>query len=284
MSSTIAVGVDGSAPGHFAVRWAIRRAAATGAALRLVHVIGTDMVSLGARTPEEAVRDANEVLAAEKDYALSRGPHVDVTLEVRQGNPMRELIQVSRDVDLVVVGTHKTGFIRGRVFGSRSIVLAAGSRTPVAVIPESTGRNRSGIIVGVDDSDASHTAVHFGAVEAQRTGDPLRLVSAWRLPELAQMEEHPENDRRHQDAVRDILEAQAARVRAEFPDVDVHIRLVRLPPAEALVDSSSSAALVVMGNSGPVGDGQGLLGSVAHDVLVNLAGPTVVVHADPAEQ
>jgi nucleotide-binding universal stress UspA family protein len=122
--------------------------------------------------------------------------------------------------------------------------------------------------------------VHFGAVEAQRTGDPLRLVSAWRLPDPAQMEEHPENDRRHQDAVRDILEAQAERVRAEFPDVDVHIRLVRLPPAEALVDSSSSASLVVMGNSGPVSDGQGLLGSVAHDVLVNLAGPTVVVHAE----
>lgn len=282
MSSTIAVGVDGSAPGHFAVRWAVRHAVATGAALRLVHVIGSDLASMGTRTNDEAVRDARAVLEGEKEYAHSRGPGVDVDVEVRHGNPMRELIDVSREADLVVVGTHKTGFIRGRVFGSRSIVLAAGSRTPVAVIPESTGRKRAGVIVGVDDSEASHAAVRFGAVEARRTGNSLRLISAWRLPELAQVEVHPDSDRRHQAAVREMLDAQAERVREEFPDVDVHVRLIRLSPAEALVDASASAALVVLGNSGPVSDNQGLLGSVAHDVLVNLAGPTVIVHADEA--
>ena len=77
-----------------------------------------------------------------------------------------------------------------------------------------------------------------------------------------------------------MLDAEADRVRAQFPTIDVHCRVVRLPAAEALVDASASAAVVVLGNSGPISDGQGLLGSVAHDVLVNLAGPTVIVHAD----
>ncbi|PRY70161.1 nucleotide-binding universal stress UspA family protein [Glaciihabitans tibetensis] len=282
MARTIAVGVDGSSPGRVALRWAMRQAIATQAEVLVVYVVGADLASMGGLSDDERAAEGERVLALEAEYARGRVPGPTVHTRLMHGNAMRELIRVSREVDMVVVGTHKTGFIRGRIFGSRSIVLAAGSRTPVAVIPNSSGRKRTGIVVGVDDSDASHAAVHFGAMEALRTGEALRLLSAWRLPDIGQTDAHPDQDRRHEEYVRQLLDAQADRVRDDFPDVEVHVRLIRLPPAEALVDASASAALVVLGNSGPVSDGQGLLGSVAHDVLLNLAGPTVVVHADAA--
>jgi nucleotide-binding universal stress UspA family protein len=282
MARTIAVGVDGSAPGRVALRWAMRQAIAIDAEVLVVYVVAGDIAPLESLTEDELNAEGARIVEGEAEYARARVPGPTVRTRLMFGNAMRQLIEISRDVDMVVVGTHKTGFIRGRIFGSRSIVLAAGSRTPVAVIPDSSGRKRSGIIVGVDDSDASHAAVHFGATEAVRTGEPLRLVSAWRLPELGRAEGHPDQDRIHEAYVRGILDAQADRVRDEFPNVEVHVRLIRLSAAEALVDASASAALVVLGNSGPVSDSQGLLGSVAHDVLVNLAGPTVVVHADAA--
>jgi nucleotide-binding universal stress UspA family protein len=279
MRTTIAVGVDGRAPGRAALRWALNHARATDADVLVIYVVGTDLASIGSRDDDEVERDAQRTVEGEAAFARGVAPDVDVTTRLMHGNPMRQLIAASKTVSMVVVGTHKTGFIRGRVFGSRSIVLAAGSRNPVVVIPESSGRHRRGVVVGVDDSLAGHAAVQFGAAEAVRTGEPLRLISAWRLPDADQEEFHRENDNRHAAEVRAMLAAEADRVRDEYPTLDVHCRIIRLPPAEALVDASASASVVVMGNSGPVSDGQGLLGSVAHDVLVNLAGPTVVVHA-----
>jgi nucleotide-binding universal stress UspA family protein len=280
MRSTIAVGVDGRAPGRAALRWAMDHATAIDADIMVIYVVGSDLSSIGSRDDDEVERDAHRIVEGEAAIARGLAPAVTVTTRVMHGSPMRELITASKTVSMVVVGTHKTGFIRGRVFGSRSIVLAAGSRNPVVVIPESSGRHRRGVVVGVDDSLAGRAAVQFGAAEAVRTNEPLRLISAWRLPDADLEEFHRENDDRHAAEVRAMLEAEATRVRSEFPTADVHCRIIRLPAAEALVDASTSAALVVLGNSGPVSDGQGLLGSVAHDVLVNLAGPTVIVHAD----
>ena len=279
MTNVIAVGVDGSAPSRVAIKWSVTRATDTSADIHLIFVIGHDLGSIGSRSSDEVLRDSARILENEARYARNLAPSVTVTTSIMHGNAMRELATASRKTTMVVVGTHKTGFIRGRVFGSRSIVLAAGARTPVAVIPETSGRKRSGIIVGMDDSPAGRAAIRFGAHEALRTGELLRLVSAWRLPDPTD-ELHRETDELREAEVRAMLELESERVREEFPTVEVHSRIIRLPAAEALVDASASATLVVLGNSGPISDGQGLLGSVAHDVLVNLAGPTVIVHAE----
>ncbi len=60
----------------------------------------------------------------------------------------------------------------------------------------------------------------------------------------------------------------------------VRIRSIRRPPAEALLDASSTAELLVIGTSLRLAPESASLGPVGHDVLLNLAGPTVVVHED----
>jgi nucleotide-binding universal stress UspA family protein len=257
----------------------MERAAATQSNVHLIYVVSQDLRLIGPKDADEFDRECARILGSEAAYARSLAPDVPVETSLMHGNAMRELVTASRKASMVVVGTHKTGFIRGRVFGSRSIVLAAGSHTPVAVIPETSGRRRHGVIVGMDDSPAGRAAIRFGAIEAVRTNQTLRLVSAWGLPDPALEEFQRESDEHLEADVRAMLDAEVDLVREEFPTLEVHSRVIRLPAAEALVDASSSAALVVLGNSGPVSDGQGLLGSVAHDVLVNLAGPTVIVHA-----
>jgi len=48
-----------------------------------------------------------------------------------------------------------------------------------------------------------------------------------------------------------------------------------------LVDASSGAAMLVVDHTRHQTDGVAVLGSIAHDVLLNITSPTVIVVGDP---
>lgn len=282
----ILVGVDGSTPSRAAVRWSVHRATSTGEDVVIVHVIDDEWGVVSSRLLHEVRVEAEALIAVEATFARSINPRVAVTTELREGNPMWELTAAAEGADLVAVGTHKTGFVRGRVFGSRSLLLAGSSPAPVAIIPESGARASAGVVVGVNDSAASRGAVSFGADEAHRSGEELVLVGAWSAPETAGTETS-EVRRRHAALVKSRIEGVLldARRQAEsaYGDLVVRARQVNRPAAETLVDAAASATLLVIGSSRREG-APTLLGSVAHDVLVNLAAPTIVVHATGARR
>ncbi|WP_022887416.1 universal stress protein [Glaciibacter superstes] len=277
----ILVGVDGSTPSRAAVKWSIQRAAATGEDVIVAHVVDDEWGVVSYRLLDEVRVEAEALVAAEAAFARSIDPRVTVTTTLRDGNPMSELIAVAEDADLVVVGTHKTGFVRGRVFGSRSLQLAGGSPVPVAIIPESPARTRRGVVVGVNESAASREAIAFGADEAHRLGEELILVGAWANPDPAEIETS-EARRRHTALVKSRIESvlldARRQARAAYGDLTIRTRQTNRSAAETLVAAAASATLLVIGSSrretAPTA-----LGSVAHDVLINLAAPTVVVHA-----
>ncbi|GAB3133061.1 universal stress protein [Marisediminicola antarctica] len=274
---TIVVGVDGSTPSRCAVEWGVRRAASTGSDVLLVHVMDDD---------PNAIRSIVGGLAAprlfverEVEHARSLEPGVAVRGELRVGSPMRELSAASARAELVVVGTHKTGFVHGKVFGSRSLQLAGGSSVPVAIIPESPVNARHGIVAGVDESPASSAAIEFAAAEARHTRQPLTLVRAWGWS-MGFRKEPDQQQRLHDnrsDEVAQELLATAALTAGH--DTVAYRRVVHRPPAEALTAAAASAALLVLGSSRRSGPERMMLGSVSHDVLINIAGPTIIVHA-----
>jgi len=275
---TIVVGVDGSTPSRRALEWGVRRAASTGSEVLLVNVVDDDpnaIPSIGGRRAAGRLFVEREV-----EHAGSLDPGVAVRGELRVGSPMRELSAASAGAELVVVGTHKTGFVHGKVFGSRSLQLAGGSSVPVAVIPESPVNGRHGIVAGVDESPASAAAIAFAAAEARHTRQPLTLVRAWGWAESL----WDEHNARHQrdddrsDAVAQELLATAALTVGD--DTVAYRRVVRRPPAEALAAAAASATLLVLGSSRRSGPERMMLGSVSHDVLINISGPTIIVHAD----
>ncbi|GAA2073902.1 universal stress protein [Microbacterium hatanonis] len=193
-----------------------------------------------------------------------------VTGETCAGDPMEELTAASIGADVVVVGSHKTGFLHGRVFGSRSLRLLASAVCPVAVVPEPTGRTRRGVAVGVDGSDASRDAVRFAAKEAAALGQPLMLVcGGGYAPASAVGIDVVSRADRLLAAARDIA------VRAA-PSVRVVLRPLARPAAEALADAAPTSILLVV----PISAGSGaMIGPTAHDVLMNLAGPTLFLPA-----
>lgn len=284
-NNDIRVGIDGSESSRTALQWAVKRLTAADGDLRgtltLVHVVDDVGGMIGARNLEALREDGRALAEREATYARSLAPDLTFNVEVLVGSPMWELIATSDDA-MTVVGTHKTGFIQGRIFGSRSLQLAAAARSPVAIIPQSPPRRGGGVVVGIDDSCAGRAAVRFAAEEAKCTHQPLVLVRASRPSKHSSAEGRApaeDQDEAGRHALAALSDAEGA-ARSIFPTGEMRLRNVRRSPAEALLDASSQASLLVIGSSRRTGAERMVLGSVSHDVLLNLTGPTVVVHGE----
>ncbi|HVX22145.1 MAG TPA: universal stress protein [Acidimicrobiales bacterium] len=131
-----------------------------------------------------------------------------------------------------------------------------------------------GVVVGVDGSEHSLRALDWAADEAGRRGVPLVVLHAnfWtddalRLPAFA--------EQRDLDAA--ALRAAVARARQRQPGLTVVGRATAPPAAEALVDASRDAVLVVVGTRGLRLVDELALGSVSHHLACHAHCPVVMV-------
>jgi nucleotide-binding universal stress UspA family protein len=263
---TILVGIDDSAPSRSALSWAISRAKGSGEGVRLVHVIDDEWGQVGSAYAG-AARESGAHLVADAARAVQFGARgVSVEESVLVGSPAWTLAAEATPGDLLVVGTHKTGYLHGRVLGSRSIVIASTARSSVAVIPDSPVHAGRSVIVGVAPG-RWREAVSFGATEAANTGDELVLVHAV-----------PEDSPPHAvDEARSLLsDARAFAAAQPGAPTEIRSRISRRQPASALLDAARGARmLVVSPTRGPV-DRAGFVGSVTHAILLNITSPVVV--------
>ena len=143
------------------------------------------------------------------------------------------------------------------------------------------------IVVGVDGSDASRQALHWGAAEARLRGARLAAVHAWTFippqalgdPGLLAMpagdiagELSAENEAAHA-----ILSSAVVDALGDSPSIDVEQRIVEGDAGEVLVSESAAAELVVVGSHGRSGLTAALLGSVSRHVVDHATCPVVVV-------
>jgi len=253
MVARIIVGIDGSGPSSAGLRWSLKRARADGCSLVLVHII--DDEARETDQGEQSLADALEV---------ARAAGRDVHVEVARGHPVTGLAEQSHSGDLLVVGSHKTGFVRGRVLGSRGILVASLARSSVVVVPEDNLAQRAGVVVGVAAGSECHAAIIAGASEAQRLGQELSLIhSGPDLPEAV-------------EAGRALLATAAELAATTAPGIVIRRRLSHRGPTDTLLDASRGSALLVLGAARDRGERGGMLGSVTHEVLLNLTSPVMV--------
>lgn len=278
----IIVGVDGSVPSRAAIRWSVERARTQGKRVTLVHVMDDEWGAIGSQLVAEANRGSVDLLNAAVRLAHEFAPDVEIAADLLYGSPMWQLAQLSNETTLVVVGTHKTGFHYGRAFGSRSLQLASLAAGEIAIIPESAVRMRRGVVVGVDDTTAGRHALEVAADEANRTDSELTLVRSLDVSAPDYLDEPAKHDWQQQrDAIAHRTLADAvSRVHERHPHLVTRSRVIRRPAGIALNEVSRGAELLVVGSSRRSGfDPSSGLGSVAYDVLLNLACPTMVVHS-----
>lgn len=277
MNGTIAVGVTDASAAQNALQWAIERAVARRERLLLVSVVGTAW-GIGAEDTliAHATRRAEAILeyAAEK----ARAAGVDAETVIERGDPVARLVDVSQQVDLLVIGSD---FAKDRsaLRGVRGVRITAAAGCPVVVVPEIVSRERAGVVVGVDGSEASERAIAFAAAEADRTGEGLTAVMTWSpVPVPFELDEYPQDYiDRMQDITTEDLAISLAGLRQDYPDLAVTTIVESGYPAQVLTRTAHSARLLVVGSHGRGAVARFLLGSTSHAVLSHLPTVTVVV-------
>jgi nucleotide-binding universal stress UspA family protein len=141
----------------------------------------------------------------------------------------------------------------------------------------------SGIIVGIDGSGHSAAALEWAVREAGVHHAPLTVLtvhevaaSGWGGTMVYQADDaiREENRKSAQEAVDQVLQKASGPTPA-----DVTVRAVSGTPAEALIDASREADLLVVGSRGAGGFSRLLLGSVSTEVSHHAACPIVIVPA-----
>ncbi|HXY91571.1 MAG TPA: universal stress protein [Acidimicrobiia bacterium] len=137
----IVVGVDGSPGSRAALLWAADEAMAREAEIEAVmaYDFGLAWIDVGsdaqARFIESATKKAQESLHQVLAEVLPEPRPVAVHPVVVEGAPAAVLVEMSRNAELLVVGTRGRGGFTGLLLGSVSQRCVERSPCPVVVVP-----------------------------------------------------------------------------------------------------------------------------------------------------
>lgn len=123
----IGVGLDPGARGLIAVEWALKRAHRLSGRVRILTVVRPPQSRLfgtvsgpSEEQKERMLADVRERVTAAVGTVTAEVSNVPVDIEVRVGSPVDELVAMSSEVDLLIVGVHPTfptysvgGIVRG---------------------------------------------------------------------------------------------------------------------------------------------------------------------------
>jgi nucleotide-binding universal stress UspA family protein len=284
MSGTgiVVVGVDGTAAGLAATRWAAEAAQREGHALRLVHVVpaGTTLQWEPPLVPTATMRTVGWRSLGHARTAVYEvvGESVPVTSQLYVGGRVQGLVAHARDASLVVLGS-RTRTQVAMPTGSVVAGVAARTRCPVVVVPELVPDRAEDapVVVGVDDPAGSEELLRAAAGVASEQRRRLVVLHAWSLPT-------PYADVLSSDDEAAWRTSAAARLQDAVAAVDlvvgragitVDVRHARA--AEALISVSHTAQEILIGRRCVVEPFGYPVSAVARAVVAHAACPVRVV-------
>lgn len=143
------------------------------------------------------------------------------------------------------------------------------------------------ILVGTDGSVGAAAAVNWAVAEAELRDADLRILSAYTIAPMGEgqpMVFPYELVDATDEAVHQICDDAVTQVHQRNPTIRVTTEVLRIRPAEALIDSGRTALMTVVGAHSQNVIGQVLLGSVATEVAEQADGPVVVIPTSEAKK
>jgi nucleotide-binding universal stress UspA family protein len=138
----IIVGVDGSGHGQRAMRWAMREAAIRQVPLTVLTVHPAIKGYFGGVLADERdlqlTQQAQAAVQAETDTVLEAlaWPHPEsVTVRAVHGFPAEELVNASKDADMIVLGSRGVGGFARLMLGSTADQVVRHAHCPVLIVP-----------------------------------------------------------------------------------------------------------------------------------------------------
>ncbi len=292
----VLVGYDGSPAAQMALDWAARTAKELDRRLTVLHCV--DLSMIGAFPVYDAASVIPEIEEAGLAVLAEGVERAGTVLDPSRVHPLSavgsgasELVEASRDADLVVTGSRGRGRLLGGLLGSTSYAVTAHAHCPAVVVRVDAEGNgqvaRPGpdhaVIVGLDDSDASERGLEVGAEVAAAAGSLLRLVTvinagsveSWMYAETTQA--GTDRTRAAREAAEALLQRAQDHVLAAYPEMSVETEVLHGEPGHVIGELAAHAGLVVVGSRGRGGFTGLLLGSVSHTVIHEAPCPVMVV-------
>lgn len=140
--SGIVVGVDGSGHSQRALEWAVNEAAIRHVPLNVITVHQAIVGYFGGvvTSPQdlELTRQVQAAVKAETDKVLARldGSRPEsVTVKAVHGFPVEELVNASKEADMVVLGSRGAGGFTRLMLGSTAGQVVQHAYCPVLIVP-----------------------------------------------------------------------------------------------------------------------------------------------------
>lgn len=279
----VVVGIDGSDCSLVALDWAAAEAVRRDVPLYVVHASPVTWMNLGpdAVTLAEPVPPSRPLFL---DHAVERvalaWPDLDVTSDEIVDGASSGLVMLSREADIVVVGSHGRSLLGRMLMGSVSRHLLTHAHCPAVVVRGTPTPPRAPVAVGIDGSATSREAVRLAVAEAQLLDVPLLLVHAWQDLSLNSYGQWYPPVNVHDELKNDaqaLVDETVAEIATTAPDLEVHIRLREEHPVEVLLDASREARLLVVGAHGRGAFSGMSLGSVTTAAIHHSACPVMTV-------
>ena len=291
MGHSVLVGIDGSGRSLAAADWAAREAALRGVPLRLVNA---SPPLPGDAVPAPAVQTLHDVGERMLQRAIAdlgaRHPELRVRGEQTADAPAVALLGAARGAELLVIGVRGSGGFDGLAVGSVALRVAAAAACPVVLVPERPlgafggGTRATGaaqVVVGFDAHRPVGEVAEFAFAAAEARKALVRAVQAWAFPAEAVSPRTlfvTEEDRATWEDQEVLQVADALRTwQDKYPEVTTRADVVLLHPAQALLNASRGADLLVVGRRTDPVAAEGRLGPVTHAVLHHTSCPVAVV-------
>ncbi|MFC9588909.1 universal stress protein [Streptomyces sp. NPDC056944] len=272
MSRPVTVGVDGSEGSVAAADWAADEAALRGDGLRLVYATRWAEHQLGAmKVSHEDRADAAEGVLAETERRVgSRQPGLTMTADEVEDAPVSVLLAAAAEAELLVVGSHGLGSVRGFIVGSVGQEVIAATQRPVVLVRPGYEKNSpQKVVLGLDVNEADDELLNFAFDFAGRHRVPLDIVHTWHESFV----HHAGAAAKDEKAA--ALAAAVRPFRDRFPATEVTEVSAPGRPAEHLVEAASDARLVIVGRRRAARGAH--IGSITHAVIHHASCPVAVV-------
>lgn len=252
----IVVGVDGSDDGLRAVRYGAGIAMLTGAELFLANAVDDTLMAgaWGVVYDPEALHEAGVTAnEAAKQRALEIGlPEDRIRTEVIMGSPGGVLTRLSEVATLLVMGRRAASGLERMFVGSTSVAVVTSAACPVVVISSAANPDEVGgkklIGVAVNTNPGSSSTLEAGFQQAKLHASKLEIVHVIQPPVgFFGPKLSPEELEQQIRFAKGGIEALAAPLAEQYPEVEYEIVVVADSPINEFVSRSSNYDLLVLG-------------------------------------
>ena len=166
-------------------------------------------------------------------------PHVRLRTMVQQGPATATLTNVSKEVQLLVLGQHHLELDGSHQRNHASTVIS-GASCPVTIVPASWEKGRTAlrpVFLALDGLTDAHQALALAFDDA--ASRHASVVALHATP-------GPQDQTANAEMMADLAEILAG-ARQDFPDVPVRTMMLEDAVAPAIIEQSASASVVILG-------------------------------------